>query len=69
MSISPARPRGEFDAAAPAARAVQSEALKKLSVTEGLVLVARPPEEFDRYFRGEEERWHKAILDAGIKVE
>jgi hypothetical protein len=32
-------------------------------------MVAGPPEEFDRYFRGEEERWRKVIRDAGIKEE
>ena len=52
-----------------ASLAVQSEAFKKLSVNEGLVMVARPPQELDRYFRGEEERWRKVIQDAGIKVE
>jgi tripartite-type tricarboxylate transporter receptor subunit TctC len=52
-----------------AARAVQSEAFKRLGVNEGLVMVARPPEELDRYVRGEEERWRKVIQDAGIKVE
>jgi tripartite-type tricarboxylate transporter receptor subunit TctC len=52
-----------------AATAVQSEAFKKLGVNEGLVMVARPPEELDRYFRGEEERWRKVIQDAGIKEE
>jgi tripartite-type tricarboxylate transporter receptor subunit TctC len=52
-----------------AAKAVQSEAFKKLSVSEGLVMVARPPEELDRYFRAEEDRWRKVIQDAGIKVE
>ena len=52
-----------------AAKAVQSEAFRKLGVNEGLVMVARPPEEFDRYFRGEEERWRKVIEDAGIKIE
>jgi tripartite-type tricarboxylate transporter receptor subunit TctC len=52
-----------------AALAVQSEAFKKLSANEGLVMVARPPQELDRYFRGEEERWRKVIQDAGIKVE
>jgi tripartite-type tricarboxylate transporter receptor subunit TctC len=52
-----------------AATAVQSEAFKKLGVNEGLVMVARPPQEFDRYVRGEEERWRKVIEDAGIKVE
>jgi len=52
-----------------AATAVQSEAFKRLSVNEGLVMIARPPEELDRYFRGEEERWRKVIQDAGIRVE
>jgi tripartite-type tricarboxylate transporter receptor subunit TctC len=52
-----------------AASAVQSEVFKRLGVNEGLVMVARPPEELGRYFRGEEERWRKVIQDAGIKVE
>jgi tripartite-type tricarboxylate transporter receptor subunit TctC len=52
-----------------AAVAVQSEAFRRLGVNEGLVMVARPPEELDRYFRGEEARWRKVIEDAGIKVE
>src|SRR5450631_999100 len=52
-----------------ASLAVQSEAFRKLGVNEGLVMVARPPQELDRYFRGEEERWRKVIQDAGIKVE
>jgi tripartite-type tricarboxylate transporter receptor subunit TctC len=52
-----------------AARAVQSEAFKKLSVNEGLVMVASPPQELDRYFRGEEERWRKVIKEAGITAE
>jgi tripartite-type tricarboxylate transporter receptor subunit TctC len=52
-----------------AALAVRSEAFKKLGVNEGLVLIARPRDELDRYFRGEEERWRKVIQDAGIKIE
>jgi len=32
-------------------------------------MVARPPEELDRYVRGEEERWRKVIEDAGIRME
>ena len=52
-----------------AAKAVQSEAFKKLGVNEGLVMVAAPPAELDRYFHGEEERWRKVIEDAGIKAE
>jgi tripartite-type tricarboxylate transporter receptor subunit TctC len=47
--------------------AVQSETFKKLAVNEGLVLVASPPDELDRYFHTEEERWRKVIQDAGIK--
>jgi tripartite-type tricarboxylate transporter receptor subunit TctC len=50
-----------------AAVAVQSEAFKKLSANEGLILVASPPDEFDRYFHAEEERWRKVIQEAGIK--
>ncbi|WP_338691936.1 tripartite tricarboxylate transporter substrate binding protein [Bradyrhizobium sp. 26S5] len=52
-----------------AARAVQAEAFKRLSVNEGLVMVAQPPAELDRYFAGEEARWRKVIQDAGIKAE
>ena len=52
-----------------AAAAVQSEAFKKLGVNEGLVVIARPPDELDRYVRGEQERWRRVIQDAGIKVE
>jgi tripartite-type tricarboxylate transporter receptor subunit TctC len=52
-----------------AAAAVQSEAFKKLAVNEGLVMIARPPDELDRYFQAEEERWRKVIQDAGIKAE
>jgi tripartite-type tricarboxylate transporter receptor subunit TctC len=49
--------------------AVQSEVFKKLGVNEGLVTIAAPPAELDRYVRGEEERWRKVIEDAGIKIE
>jgi tripartite-type tricarboxylate transporter receptor subunit TctC len=52
-----------------AATAVQSEAFRRLGVNEGLVMVARPPEAFDQYVRGEEERWRKLIQDAGIRIE
>jgi tripartite-type tricarboxylate transporter receptor subunit TctC len=52
-----------------AARAVQSESFKKLGVNEGLVMVAGPPAELDRYVRGEEERWRKVIRDANIRVD
>jgi len=52
-----------------AAAAVESEAFNRLGVNEGLVMVASPASELDRYFRGEEERWRKVIQDAGIKIE
>ncbi len=52
-----------------AASAVKYEAFKRLGVPEGLVMIARPPAELDRYFGGEEARWHQLIQDAGIKVE
>jgi tripartite-type tricarboxylate transporter receptor subunit TctC len=52
-----------------AAKAVQSEAFKKLGANEGLVMVAEPPAVLDRYFAGEEERWRKVIQDAGIRSE
>lgn len=52
-----------------AAKAVQSEAFRKLGVNEGLVMVVEPPEALDRYFNVEEARWRKVIEDAGIKVE
>jgi tripartite-type tricarboxylate transporter receptor subunit TctC len=52
-----------------AAIAVQSEAFKQPGVNEGLVMMAQPPQELDRYVRGEEARWRKVIEDAGIKAE
>ena len=52
-----------------AANAVKAETFKKLSVNEGLILVASPPSELDRYFREEEDRWRKVIQDAGIKAD
>jgi len=52
-----------------AAVAVKADSFKKLSVNEGLMLVASPPAEFDRYFREEEDRWRKVIQDAGIKAD
>jgi tripartite-type tricarboxylate transporter receptor subunit TctC len=51
------------------ALAIQSEAFKSLAKAEGLALVTAAPDELDRYFRGEEERWRKVIRDAGIRVE
>lgn len=52
-----------------AGKAFVSDAFRKIATNEGLVMVPAPPEEFARYFRGEEERWRKLIQDAGIKVD
>ena len=52
-----------------AAKAVRSEAFKKLGMNEGLVMVAQPPEALDRFFRGEDHRWRQVIQDAGIRIE
>ena len=52
-----------------AAKAVKAKSFEKLSVNEGLILVASPPSELERYFREEEDRWRKVIQDAGIKAE
>ena len=52
-----------------AGKAFQSEAFRKIAANEGLVMTPAPPEEFARYFRGEEERWRKVIQDAGIKTD
>ncbi len=42
---------------------------RRLSVHEGLVMVAGPPEELYRYSRAEQERWRQVIEAAGIKIE
>ena len=47
-----------------AALAVRSEAFKRLGANEGLIMVAQPPGELDRYLRGEEARWRKVIEEA-----
>lgn len=52
-----------------AAKAVQSEAFRKLGANEGLVMMAEPPAALDKYFLGEEARWRQVIKDAGIKPE
>jgi tripartite-type tricarboxylate transporter receptor subunit TctC len=52
-----------------AAAAVKADSFKKLAVNEGLVPVASPRGELDRYFRVEQERWRKVIQDAGLKAE
>jgi tripartite-type tricarboxylate transporter receptor subunit TctC len=52
-----------------AAKALQSDVFRRLSLNEGLVMVGGPPGELDRYFRAEQERWRQVIEAAGIKIE
>jgi hypothetical protein len=49
--------------------AVQAESFRKLSVNEGLVLVAAPPSELDRLFRKGAGALAQVIEDAGIKAD
>jgi tripartite-type tricarboxylate transporter receptor subunit TctC len=49
--------------------AIKSDAFVKLQQTEGLTLVAAPPEALARYVRGEEARWRKLVQSANIKDE
>lgn len=49
--------------------AVQSDAVKKLQDIEGLVIAVGTPADFDRYVRGEAERWRSVIKAANIKGE
>jgi tripartite-type tricarboxylate transporter receptor subunit TctC len=50
-------------------KAVQGGQFKRLESNEGLIMVASKPDAFDRYVRGEEERWRKLIEDAKIRIE
>jgi tripartite-type tricarboxylate transporter receptor subunit TctC len=52
-----------------AATAIKSDVFGRLATSEGLVMVGGPPDELDRYWRGEEARWLKVIQQAGIKVQ
>jgi tripartite-type tricarboxylate transporter receptor subunit TctC len=52
-----------------AKKAVQSEAFKKRVESEGLVISAGTPEEFDRYVKGEEARWRKVVKAANITAD
>ncbi len=52
-----------------AKKAVQSEAFKKRVESEGLVISAGTPEEFDRYAKGEEARWRKVVKAANITAD
>jgi tripartite-type tricarboxylate transporter receptor subunit TctC len=52
-----------------AQQAIRSDAFVRLQQTEGLTLVATPPDELDRYVRGEEVRWRKLVQSANIQDE
>lgn len=54
---------------AAAKKAAQSEAFKKRVESEGLVISAGTPEEFDRYAKGEELRWRKVVKAANITAD
>lgn len=49
--------------------AAQSDAFKKRVESEGLVISAGTPEEFDRYVKGEELRWRKVVKAANITAD
>jgi tripartite-type tricarboxylate transporter receptor subunit TctC len=50
-----------------AADAVKAEGFKKLETVEGLTVAVGPPEELDRYVRGEEARWRDVVQAAHIE--
>ena len=54
---------------AAAKKAAQSDAFKKRAESEGLIISAGTPEEFDRYAKSEEARWRKVVKDANITVD
>ena len=45
---------------------MQSDVFKNRVESEGLVVSAGTPEEFDRYVKGEEARWRKVVKAANI---
>ncbi len=54
---------------AAAKKAVQTEVFKKRLESEGLVISAGSPEEFDRYLKEEEVRWRKVVKAANITAD
>jgi tripartite-type tricarboxylate transporter receptor subunit TctC len=52
-----------------AAIAIKSDVFGRLAANEGLVMVGGSPDELERYYRGEEARWHQVIQQAGIKAQ
>ncbi|MDO8319695.1 tripartite tricarboxylate transporter substrate binding protein [Rhodoferax sp.] len=49
--------------------AAQSDAFRKRVESEGLVISAGTPEEFDRYVKAEEVRWRKVVKAANITTD
>ncbi len=49
------------------AKAVRSDAFKRLETNEGLTVAVGAPEELDRYVRGEAERWRNVVQAAHIQ--
>jgi tripartite-type tricarboxylate transporter receptor subunit TctC len=54
---------------AAAKAAMQSEVFRSRVQDEGLTVAPGPPEELERYVRGEEARWKKVVQDAHITAE
>lgn len=54
---------------AAAKKAAQSDSFRKRVESEGLVISAGTPEEFDRYVKGEELRWRKVVKAANITAD
>jgi len=57
--------RIQQDVAKATADAVVAERLEKA----GILAVTTTPEEFDKYFRTEAERWTKVYKESGIKLD
>ena len=51
------------------ARGFHSPDIRDRLLREGNEVVVAPPEHFERFFRGEMEKWAKVIREAGIKLE
>jgi tripartite-type tricarboxylate transporter receptor subunit TctC len=49
------------------AKAIRAGAFKKLETQEGLTFAPGPPEDLDRYVRGEAARWHDVVTAAHIQ--
>ncbi|MES2946114.1 MAG: tripartite tricarboxylate transporter substrate binding protein [Pseudomonadota bacterium] len=54
---------------AAARKAVQTDAFRKRVESEGLVINAGSPQDFDKYARGEEVRWRKVVKENNITTD